>query len=102
MVPCFFNKLLYKWASCGLVRPEVGTGICFHTFYIFSTYFLQRSTYGTYFLHTLYIIYGIFYICTYFLQLKKPFLKLGPEPQHFHGSGSSCAKKGAAPAPQPW
>ena len=33
----FFNKLLHVWVSCGLFRPEVG--ICFHTFYIFSTSF---------------------------------------------------------------
>ena len=38
----FFNKLIHVRVSCGLFRPEVG--ICFHTFYIFSSYFLHLST----------------------------------------------------------
>ena len=63
-----------------------------HISYILSTssYILSTSSYilSTYFLPNLH--------STYFLQFKKPFLKLGPEPKplQFHGSGSSWAEKG--------
>jgi len=92
-VPCFFNKLLHVWVSCGLFRPNVG--ICFHTFYIFPTSYYIVSTYLLPNLHS-----------TYFLQFKKAIFKA------WSGAGSGAVaisrfrlqlgQKRPAPAPQPW
>jgi len=66
------NILLHVWVSCGLFRQKVGIMI---SYFLHLSYILSTSSYilSTYFLPKLH--------STYFLQLKKPFLKLGLEPE---------------------
>jgi len=104
MVPCFFNELLHVWVSCGLFRPKVG--ICFHTFYRFPTYFLHTFYI---FLHTFYMLSTYFLPnlhSTYFLLLKKPFLKLKGRLQLHLRNPGQCRKISSVPVPKnfvcPW